>query len=204
LAHDAAQGSVLDKSKGQSGLDLFRSIKGDVERVLDAFEHNTLQYDDKTSEYYEPGRSARVLVNGAPVAQFGVLHPEVGAKRKLRQNVYVAEIDAEDLYKHSLRVIRYEPLPKYPAVERDFSFLFPDKVTFDQIEKAVLGLDLAELRSFAPLEIFRGGAIAAGIYSILLRAKFQSHEHTLREDEINQWSLKIVGALQQVGGTQRA
>jgi len=204
LTHDVPQGSVLDKSKSESGLDLFRSIKGDLEAVLGAFEHKMLHYDDKTSDYYQPGRSARVLMNGAPLAQFGILHPEIAARRKLRQDVYVAEISAEELYKHSLRAVRYEPLPKYPGVERDFSFLFPDKVTFDQVETAVRELSLPELRSFTPAEIFRGGSVAAGSYSILLRAKFQSHERTLREDEVNDWSGKIVSALQKLGGTQRA
>ncbi|HWH56001.1 MAG TPA: phenylalanine--tRNA ligase subunit beta [Terriglobales bacterium] len=204
MSVDIPQGGVLDKSKGEAGLDLFRSIKGDIETVLGAFENSALHYDDKTSDYYQPRLSARVLVNGAPLAQFGLLHPEVVTKRKLRQDVYVAEINAEELYKHSLRLIRYEPLPKYPGVERDFSFLFPDKVTFDQIEKAVQRLAITELRSFAPVEIFRGGSVPAGSYSILLRAKFQSHDRTLREDEVNDWTAKIVSELQKLGGTQRA
>ena len=204
LTHDIPQGSVLDKSKGQSGVDLLRSLKGDVESVLNAFEHRALEYDDKTSDYYQPGKSARILLNGTALAQFGVLHPEVAAKRKLRQDVYVAEINAEELYKHSLRLVRYQPLPKYPAVERDFSFVFADTITFNQIEKGVQRLELAELRSFAPVEIFRGGSVLAGSYSILLRAKFQSHERTLVEDEVNEWSAKIVEVLTSLGGTQRA
>jgi phenylalanyl-tRNA synthetase beta chain len=95
-------------------------------------------------------------------------------------------------------------LPKYPGVERDFSFLFTDVVTFAQIENAVRSLAISELRSFAPIEIFRGGSVPAGSYSILLRANFQSHERTLREDEVNEWTGKIVAALQTLGGTQRA
>ena len=204
LAHDIPQGSVLDKSKGESGIDLFRSLKGDLESVLSVFENSALHYDEKTSEYYQPGRSARLLLDGAPLAQFGVLHPEVAAKRKLRQDVYVAEINAEEVYKHALRTTRYEALPKYPGVERDFSFVFADKVTFQQVENAVRELELAKLCSFAPVEIFRGGSVPAGSYSILLRAKFQSYERTLREDEVNDWSGKIVSALQKLGGTQRA
>ena len=204
LQHDLPQGGLLDKSKGDSGLELFRSLKGDVESVLGTFEHRALHYDDKTSEYYQPGRSARVTLDGQPLAEFGLLHPEVASKRKLRQDVYVAEINAEELYKHDLRAVRYRPLPKYPAVERDFSFVFGDQITFDQIEKALMSLDVADLRSFAPVEIFRGGAVPAGCYSILLRTKFQSHQRTLREDEISDWSAKIVSALQLLGGTQRA
>jgi phenylalanyl-tRNA synthetase beta chain len=51
--------------------------------------------------------------------------------------------------------------------------------------------------------MFRSGSIGAGKYSILLRAKFQSSERTLREEEVAQWSAKIVAALQGLGGTQR-
>ena len=66
-----------------------------------------------------------------------------------------------------------------------------------------MGLGLAELREFKPVEIFRGGAIGAGKYSILLRAKLQSDEGTLRDEQIAQWSGQIVAALQGLGGVQR-
>ena len=115
--------------------------------------------------------------------------------RKLRQDVFLAEIDLEQLYKIGLRPVRFEPLAKYPAVERDFSFVFADEVTFEQIQRAVDNTAIPELREFRPVEIFRGGSIPSGKYSVLLRAKFQSAERTLREDEVAQWSAKIVAAL---------
>jgi phenylalanyl-tRNA synthetase beta chain len=59
------------------------------------------------------------------------------------------------------------------------------------------------LREFKPVEIFRGGSIGAGKYSILLRTKLQSDEGTLRDEQIAQWSAKIVAALQGLGGVQR-
>jgi phenylalanyl-tRNA synthetase beta chain len=98
----------------------------------------------------------------------------------------------------------YHPLPKFPVVERDFSFLFKDEITFSKIKATIQAIHLKDLRSFAPVEIFRGGSVPAGSYSILLRLRFQSHERTLREDEVNNWSAKIVAALQQLGGVQRA
>jgi phenylalanyl-tRNA synthetase beta chain len=88
-------------------------------------------------------------------------------------------------------------------VERDFSFVFPDDVPFIEMRKAVAESDIRELREFRPVEIFRGGSIAAGKYSVLLRVRFQSAERTLREDEVAQWSGKIVGALSGLGGLQR-
>ena len=127
----------------------------------------------------------------------------VKAERKLRQDVFLAEFDLEVLHGLGLRQVRFAALGKYPAVERDFSFVFQDGVSFEQIDGAVRSLHLNDLRSFVPAEIFRGGSIAAGKYSILLRATLQSAERTLREDEVAAWSGQIVTALQGLGGVQR-
>ncbi len=72
------------------------------------------------------------------------------------------------------------------------------------MRRAVMGLRIPELREFKPVEIFRGGSIGAGKYSILLRAKLQSDEGTLRDEQIAQWAGQIAGALKGLGGVQRA
>ena len=196
---------ILDVSKGEhaAAAEAFRSFKGDVENLLTAF-NGELTFDRQTSEYFHPGRSARACLNGCPVAQFGQLHPEVAASRKLRDAVFLADLDLEHLYELGLRPVRFIPIGRYPAVERDFSFVFGDEVAFEAMQKAVQRAGLAELCDFRPIEIFRGGSIAAGKYSVLLRATFQSQDRTLRDDEITDWSGKITSALTAAGGVQRA
>lgn len=197
-------GGVLDRSKEESDLDIFRAFKGDIEVLLNAFEHNAVTFDPQSAEYYHPGCSARALLDGEVVAQFGQLHPQIAAARKLRQGVFIAEVFADKLYVRKLRPILYRPLAKFPAVERDFSFFFENSVTFEKIKKAVNAVAPAELRDFVPVEIFRGGAVPSGQYSVLLRATFQSLDRTLREEEVAGWSAKIVRALEELGGKQRA
>ena len=197
-------GGALDVSKDEhaAAVEMFRGFKGDVENILSAFA-GEVSYDRETADYFHPGRSARARVNGAVMAQFGQIRPEVGAARKLRQDVFLAEFDLEALYQIGLRPVRFAPLGKYPAVERDFSLVFGDEVSFEQMRKAVGNLDIAELREFRPVEIFRGGSIAAGKYSVLLRVRFQSGQRTLREDEVALWSGEIVAVLTRLGGVQR-
>ena len=96
----------------------------------------------------------------------------------------------------------YEALPRYPAVERDFSFVFADSVRFDAIHQAVNSHRIERTDAvLSPAEIFRGGAIPAGKYSLLLRATFQSNERTLRDDEVAQWWAQIIKALEGLGGS---
>jgi phenylalanyl-tRNA synthetase beta chain len=182
----------------------FFDLKGDVEDLVRGFEHSAAIYDAQVPAYYHPGRSARVVLDGTPVGQFGQLHPDVAAARKLKQEIWLAEFDLETLYALGLREPRYQPLPRYPTVERDFSFTFADSVLFENVQQAVTHLKIAELRSFEPDEIFRGGNVPAGKYSMLVRALFQSNERTLREEEVAQWSAQIVQALEGLGGTLRS
>jgi len=182
----------------------FFDLKGDIESLLAPFSHWTIYYDSETADYYHPGRSARAVMDGTTVAQFGQIHPDVAAARKLRQDVFVAEIYLDRLYQHDLRQVRYEALPRFPAVERDFSFVFDDGVEFEKIHQSVSGLGIAELRSFVPVEIFRGEKVGSSRYSILMRAKLQSSERTLRDDEVAQWAGQITKAMEALGGVQRA
>lgn len=194
----------LDLSKGEQAIaaEVFRGFKGDVENLLAPFRTH-LNYDRKTAEYYHPGRSARVRIDSEVVAQFGQIHPSVVSQRKLRQEVFLAEFDIGQLYRLGIEPVHFSPVDKYPAVERDFSFIFADDLPFIEMKKAVWNLGIAEIREMFPVEIFRGGSIGAGKYSVLLRLKFQSSERTLREDEVAQWSAKIVSVLSALGGVQR-
>jgi phenylalanyl-tRNA synthetase beta chain len=183
----------------------FFDLKGDVEELLSYFSHWELGFEAQTASYYHPGRSARTLMDGVMVAQFGQIHPDVAAERKIKQDVFIAEFYLDRLYQHDLRQARYEALPRFPAVERDFSFVFDDSVEFEKIRHSVSGLSISELREFVPVEIFRGEKVGAGKYSILMRAKFQSAEGTLRDDvHLVVWSDRIMKALEGLGGVQRA
>ncbi len=200
-----ATGSALKASVHRAARPIsFFDLKGDVESLLAVFQHGEVQYKADAADHYHPGRSACAVIDGEVVAQFGQIDPAIAAGHKLKQDIFVAELYLNRLFKRGLRAVRYETLPRYPAVERDFSFIFGDAVEFAKVEKAVAGLGLSELRSFVPVEIFRGGSIPVGKYSLLLRATFQSGERTLREDEVGRWSTEIVKALEGLGGTLRA
>jgi phenylalanyl-tRNA synthetase beta chain len=94
-------------------------------------------------------------------------------------------------------------------VERDFSFLFDTGIVFERIRQSVEDLGVPELREFRPVEILRGGQAESGTtlppnqYAILLRARFQSAERTLRDDEVAGWAQQIIRSLEAIGGKLR-
>jgi phenylalanyl-tRNA synthetase beta chain len=196
---NATAANVHEKPRPYSFFDL----KGDLETLFSSLA-GTVTYDAQTPAYLHPGRSARAQLNDVTVAQLGQLHPDIAASRKFRQEVFVAELYLDVLYQQQLRQPTYTAPPRFPAVDRDFSFVFDDATRFDQIRAAVAAQTISDLRSFTPAESFRGGTIAPGKYSLLLRAVFQASDHTLREEEVAQSSTQIIAALKGLGGTQRS
>jgi phenylalanyl-tRNA synthetase beta chain len=156
-----------------------------------------------TPAWLEPGRSAVALLDNQPLAHFGELASTERESRKLRQPVYLAQINLSRLYDLPLKRVTARELSRFQAVERDFSFVMPDSVQWHAIASAVDALVIPELQSRQPIEIWRDAKKFPGVYSLLLRTVFQSHDRTLRDEEITAWSTRIIGALTKLGGTQR-
>ncbi len=187
----------------------FFELKGDVETLLDLFEHAHLYFDSAAGvDYYHPGRAARAAMDGETVARFGEIHPRIAAERKLRQPVLVAELLLDRLYARGLRRPRYQPPPRVPAVGRDLSLLVPEGVTFEQVAETARRLGIAELAEIQPAEILRGGPAGGspqrmlqvageGRYGLLLRLSFQRPDQTLSDPEVNEWSRAIAAALEE-------
>ena len=197
-------------SAGEKGVELqpraadFFDLKGDTEAILDAFENKSLQFVAPASGYFHPGRSAKVLLNGEIIGEIGQLHPDVAAERKFKQEVWIAQLELDGLFAVPLREPRYQRLSRYPSVERDFSLLLDNRVTYEDLRSAIEALQIPELESIEPRELFRGSGVPEGKYSLLLRLIFQSSERTLRDDEVAGWSQRVISAVQALGGSLRA
>jgi phenylalanyl-tRNA synthetase beta chain len=156
--------------------------------------------------WIEAGRGATELLNGIAIASFGELTATQRDARKLRQAVYLAEIDLEALYKLPLRQTMARDLSRFQAVERDFSFTFADSIHWRTVAAAIEALAIPELTSLAPVETFRDAkaiSVPAAHYALLLRCVFQSQQRTLREDELTDWWSRVIAALTALGGTIR-
>jgi len=100
---------------------------------------------------------------------------------------------------------RFIPLPRYPAVERDFSLILADGVTFAQVEQAIRALQIPEIERIEAADLFRGGNIPPGKFSLMIRVVFQSAQATLTEAQVSEFSARIVNALQEtLGASLRA
>jgi phenylalanyl-tRNA synthetase beta chain len=135
----------------------------------------------------------------------GQLARRVAEKLKLRQDVFLAELRLDPVYAamHAAKEARrYEPLPRFPSVERDFSLLLADGTKFSDVTKTIQSLGIGEIHSIEATDLFRGKNVPAGKYSLLVRVTFQSREATLMDAQISDFSGRIVAALEKHLGAQ--
>jgi phenylalanyl-tRNA synthetase beta chain len=191
----------------------FYDMKGTCEELLAAFSSRSNYFDTFPASsglmpvWLDPASGARVVLDGETVGFFGQLSPAQLQQRKLRQPVLIGELYLDRIFQHALRVPAVCELSRFPAVVRDFSFLFPDTVRWEQIAEKLNSLSIPEMRSLEPLEIFRGpelgAAIQGGAYAMPVRAVFQAQDRTLQMEEMQGWAHRIFAALLELGAQPR-
>jgi phenylalanyl-tRNA synthetase beta chain len=152
-----------------------------------------------------PSRAAKIAVasrNGtnSSLGAAGQLARNLADRLKLRQEAFFAEIDLELLLasiESADASRKFTPIPRFPAVERDFSLVLADGVQFSQVAGAIRALEIPELQRIEAADLFRGGQIPQGKYSLMIRVAFQSPEATLTDAQVAGYSSRIVAALEQ-------
>jgi phenylalanyl-tRNA synthetase beta chain len=204
---EAREKDLYDTARAYS----FADLKGDLDALGElggGFTWTNRAAGQATGDWQHAARSGRVALAGEELGDAGQLARRVADKLKFRQEVYLAELRLEPVYaaigelKDSRR---YEPLPRFPVVERDFSLLLADGTHFDAVRGAISSLKIAEVVSVEAGDLFRGKNVPPGKYSLMVRVTFQSRESTLTDAQITEFSSRIVGALvKQLGAQLRA
>ena len=158
-----------------------------------------------SGDWAHVARSGRVASAGEQLGEAGQLARRVAEGLKLRQDVFLAELRLEPVYA-AIRDLkdsrRYEPLPRFPVVERDFSLLVADGTHFSDVKKTIASLKIGEIASIEATDLFRGKNVPTGKYSLLVQVLFQSREATLTDAQVTDFSGRIVAALEKQLGAQ--
>jgi phenylalanyl-tRNA synthetase beta chain len=187
----------------------FADLKGDLDRIGELAAGFAWQASGPS--WLAGARAAQISLtrDGAkPLGLGGQLARRVADQLKLRQDVYIAEFHLEPLLagiEAARAALRFTPIPRFPAVERDFSLVLGDEVTFAQVAETIRALAIPELASVEAADLFRGGHIPPGKFSLMIRATFVSAQATLTDTQLADFSSRIVSALEKrLGATLRA
>lgn len=160
-----------------------------------------LQTVQPASAHYHPGRSAKLVLGKAVLAEYGELHPDV--LNDLDRAV-AAEIFLDAL--PPVRAKRARPAFTPPAlqpVRRDFAFLVPETVQAEALVRAVKGADKALITDVQLFDRFQGSGVPEGQLSLALAVTLQPVGKTLTDADIEAVAKAIVAAAAKLGAALR-
>jgi phenylalanyl-tRNA synthetase beta chain len=197
---EAREKGLYDTARDYS----FADLKGDVD-ALGALA-NSFTWNEGGPSWLHPARRGTVALSNQLLGEAGELTRRIADQLKLRQPIFLAELRLEPFYaaiRDAKESRKYEPIARFPAVERDFSLLLAEGTHFSDVVTAIRALGIREVVSIEAVDLFRGKNVPTGLYSLLVRVTFQSRDATLTEVQLTDFSARIVAALQQRLGAQR-
>jgi phenylalanyl-tRNA synthetase beta chain len=192
----------------------FYDLKGLIEQILARFRAKFVYFDNFPAEtgltpgWLHPYRAARVAVDGLTAGWFGQLHPRLASERKLKETVLVGELYLDRLFQLPLNKPAVRDISRFQPVRRDYSLLLPNQTQWVTLDAALTALasELPELIDWQAREVFRDNKAGTtpGEYSLLLGVTFQAPDRTLRDEELQGFSQRVIEAVAQGGGRLRS
>lgn len=180
--------------------------KADALAVLEACGMRTenLQVSRNAPAWYHPGRSGSLnLGPKTTLAIFGELHPLTLQALDCDAPVVACEIFLDAIPASRKKALALQRSDFQP-VERDFAFLLDETTPSQELLKAVSSVDKALVRSVRLFDSYQGKGVEPGSKSLALTLRLQADDRTLRDEEIEAISKKVVEAAAKCGAKLRA
>ena len=125
------------------------------------------------------------------VGVLGELAPSICNQWDLRSQVFFAELSIQKLVRYLPKEKKLQPIPRFPAVERDLALIVDETVRAGEIAKEIKERGKGLIRQVELFDLFRGGRIPKGKKNIAFRIVYQSLERTLLSEEVQQLHNRI-------------
>ena len=202
--------SRLSWIEKERDIDVF-DIKRDVIQTLSEAGYNPEKFaiDDKTPNYYHPGKSGRLFLNAGKenvAAYFGELHPSIIKSIDMKTNVLVGfEIFLENL-KQPKKTLNDQKskysVSDFQKSERDFAFIIDKKVDAQDLIKVISNVDKKLIQAVKIFDLYEGDNIPQDKKSIALNVTIQSDEKTLKDKDLEDLNNLIIKSVEEKTGAK--
>jgi phenylalanyl-tRNA synthetase beta chain len=170
-------------------------LKGIVEEFLEQFGIRGVAFARRAESTAWFLESAAIALGGKlPLGEMGQLLPTLAKKYDLRDAVFLAELNLDQLLARRNPAKSFKPLPPFPAIRRDVAMLVPEATTHDSVLQAVKKSKPVNLESVELFDVFRGKNVPGGQKSLAYAFVYRSPEKTLTDTEVNASHAKILEA----------
>ena len=173
-------------------------LKGLLEEFIEQFGLRGAGFTKRTESTSLLLESATIALGGKLVfGEFGQLLPALAKKYDLRDAVYVAELNLDQLLARRNASKSFKTLPQFPSIRRDVAMLVGDAVTHDAVLDVVKRAKPANLENVELFDVFRGTNVPAGQKSVAYAFTYRAADKTLTDPEVNAAHDKVVADFKQ-------
>ena len=171
----------------------YYDAKGIVDTILDMFNISStrVKYTRFETDEFHPNRSALVLLDNKPLCVMGDIYP---TKKEIKDSMILLEMNLSVLFTTKSKNIKFEPISAYPQSSRDYAFIIDDSINYIDIKNEVKKCS-SLIKEVSVFDIYKGKNLAQNEKSIALTVVFESNDHTLKDNEIDEVHNKIVETL---------
>ncbi len=162
----------------------FFDLKGTVESLLETIRVPRAIFEPTKLEGYLDGTAASIVLNDSAMGVIGQISPDLLASRKIQTTLFAAEIFIEAVRKAAQPILIFEPLPRFPAVFRDLSFVVKKEFLYEELERTIRSAAGPYLESVDCIDVFAGKSISKDSRSIAVSMVFRAPDRTLSSDEV--------------------
>ncbi len=169
----------------------FFLMKGIIVSILDRLGISRYQESPLKNDLFAEGISLGLGKN--KLVDFGLVKKTVLKHFDIAQEVIYADFKWDailDFCKHNK--IKFQAIPKYPEVRRDFALLLDDSVTFESIFKIAKQSEKQLLKAINLFDVYQGKNLPKGKKSYAVSFTLQDENKTLTDKQID----KIMNKLQ--------
>ncbi len=163
----------------------FGKVKGVIESLFKKLKikevPNFLTY---ANPLYTDSINVEINVNERNIGSLGLLRPEITANFDLSGDWYHFDLDLSALLELIPNSLEYTPLPKYPSVIQDISFVVAQNTPVGDILKTIKNSGGELLNNLELLDVYTGEKVGESKKSITVRLYFQAEDRTLTDEQV--------------------
>lgn len=171
-------------------------LKGIVETLLEELHvQNVKTEPDEPSEKYQAGTTAIFTKGGKEIGHIGLLSPAIAKAYGIEKDLAVVKLFFDDLIKLASDTVDFQPVPQYPPIYEDISFVIPAIEHVGPIIDAIRSTD-EYIVDIALLDTYVGDRVGEGQKSITLRLTYQDPEKLLSDKAVAPVREKVLSLLE--------
>ena len=180
---------------------LFFYFKGIIQQILQ--KNCSTHWEESISGKDIFSEGLKYSHKGKTILDFGYVKNDILQKFNINQEVLFAEISFSLLAEFvKNNKIKYNEIPKFPQIRRDFALLLDDGVSFDALKKTALNTEKNILKAVRLFDVYQGNKLPKGKKSYGVSFYFQDPKKTLTDNYVDIIMEKLQNQFEKEFGAQ--